>query len=122
MDLRDSLLLILASAVALVFAHGVWRTYFGQPKLKIKLDKQFCNSSPMAEEDELSMLKAELPNGGARVVRTLSQEAVVRQHQGRTLLSPQIKPSLPRPQLFFKATILDAQQWQSKGHCFNANA
>ena len=94
MDLRDTLLLILASAVALVFAHGVWRTYFGQPKLKIKLDKQFRNSSPMAEEDELSMLKAELPNGGARVVRTLSQEAVVRQHQGRTLLSPQIEPSL----------------------------
>jgi FtsZ-interacting cell division protein ZipA len=87
-------LLILASAVALVFAHGVWRAYFGQPKLKIKLDKQFRNSSPMAEEDELSMLKAELPNGGARVVRTLSQDAVVRQHQGRTLLSPQIEPSL----------------------------
>ncbi len=92
MDLRDALLLILASAVALVFAHGVWRAYFGQPKLKIKLDKQFHNSFPMAEEDELSMLKAELPNGGARVVRTLSQDAVVRQHQGRTLVSPQIDP------------------------------
>ena len=94
MDLRDALLLILASAVALVFAHGVWRAYFGQPKLKIKLDKQFRNSSPMAEEDELSMLKAELPNGGARVVRTLSQEAVVRQHQSRTLVSPPIDPRL----------------------------
>lgn len=94
MDLRDALLLILASAVALVFAHGVWRAYFGQPKLKIKLDKQFRNSSPMAEEDELSMLKAELPNGGARVVRTLSQDAVVRQHQSRTLVSPQMEPRL----------------------------
>jgi len=80
--------------VALVFAHGVWRAYFGQPKLKIKLDKQFRNCSPMAEEDELSMLKAELPNGGARVVRTLSQDAVVRQHQSRTLVSPQIEPRL----------------------------
>ena len=94
MDLRDALLLILVSAVALVFAHGVWRAYFGQPKLKIKLDKQFRNSSPMVEEDELSMLKAELPNGGARVVRALSQDTVVRQHQGRTLVSSQIEPSL----------------------------
>ena len=94
MDLRDALLLILASAVALVFAHGVWRAYFGQPKLKIKLDKQFRNSSPMAEADELSMLKAELPNGGARVVRTLSQDAVARQHQGQTLVSSQSEPRL----------------------------
>ena len=59
---------MLASAVALVFAHGVWRAYFGQPKLKMKLDRQFQNSAPIIEGDELAMLKAELPNGGARVV------------------------------------------------------
>ena len=29
LELRDALLLVLASAVALVFAHGVWRAYFG---------------------------------------------------------------------------------------------
>ena len=68
MELRDALLLVLASAVALVFAHGVWRAYFGQPKLKMKLDRQFQNSAPIIEGDELAMLKAELPNGGARVV------------------------------------------------------
>lgn len=68
MDLRDTLLLLLASAVALVFAHGVWRAYFGQPKLKMKLDSQFQNSLPMVEGDELALLKAELPNGGARIV------------------------------------------------------
>lgn len=68
MELRDALLLVLASAVALVFAHGVWRAYFGQPKLKMKLDRQFQNSAPIIKGDELAMLKAELPNGGARVV------------------------------------------------------
>ena len=68
MELRDALLLVLASAVALVFAHGVWRAYFGQPKLRMKLDRQFQNSAPIIEGDELAMLKAELPNGGARIV------------------------------------------------------
>ena len=68
MELRDALLLVLASAVALVFAHGVWRAYFGQPKLKMKLDRQFQNSALIIEGDELAMLRAELPNGGARVV------------------------------------------------------
>ena len=72
MELRDALLLVLASAVALVFAHGVWRAYFGQPKLKMKLDRQFQNSAPIIEGDELAMLKAELPNGGARVVSSPS--------------------------------------------------
>ena len=72
MELRDALLLVLASAVALVFAHGVWRAYFGQPKLKMKLDRQFQNSAPIIEGDELAMLKAELPNGGARVVTSSS--------------------------------------------------
>jgi len=72
LELRDALLLVLASAVALVFAHGVWRAYFGQPKLKMKLDRQFQNSAPIIEGDELAMLKAELPNGGARVVRSPS--------------------------------------------------
>ena len=72
MELRDALLLVLASAVALVSAHGVWRAYFGQPKLKMKLDRQFQNSAPIIEGDELAMLKAELPNGGARVVTSSS--------------------------------------------------
>jgi len=72
LELRDALLLVLASAVALVFAHGVWRAYFGQPKLKMKLDRQFQNSAPIIEGDELAMLKAELPNGGARVVTSSS--------------------------------------------------
>ena len=72
MELRDALLLVLASAVALVFAHGVWRAYFGQPKLKMKLDRQFQNSAPIIEGDELAMLKAELPNGGARVITSSS--------------------------------------------------
>ena len=77
MDLRDTLLLLLASAVALVFAHGVWRAYFGQPKLKIKLDRQPQNSLSMVEGDELALLKAELPNGGARIVALADESDMV---------------------------------------------
>lgn len=75
---------MLASAVALVFAHGVWRAYFGQPKLKMKLDRQFQNSAPIIEGDELAMLKAELPNGGARVVTTPSTAGEGHLHEPTT--------------------------------------
>ena len=84
MELRDALLLVLASAVALVFAHGVWRAYFGQPKLKMKLDRQFQNSAPIIEGDELAMLKAELPNGGARVVSSPSAAGGGHTHEPST--------------------------------------
>ena len=84
MELRDALLLVLASAVALVFAHGVWRAYFGQPKLKMKLDRQFQNSAPIIEGDELAMLKAELPNGGARVVSSPSATGGSHTHEPST--------------------------------------
>ena len=87
MELRDALLLVLASAVALVFAHGVWRAYFGQPKLKMKLDRQFQNSAPIIEGDELAMLKAELPNGGARVVTSPSAAGEGRLHGPTTRLA-----------------------------------
>ena len=87
MDLRDTLLLLLASAVALIFAHGVWRAYFGQPKLKMKLDSQFQNSLPVVEGDELALLRAELPNGGARIV-ALAGESDMAQLNDLTVSAP----------------------------------
>ena len=95
MELRDALLLVLASAVALVFAHGVWRAYFGQPKLKMKLDRQFQNSAPIIEGDELAMLKAELPNGGARVVT--SPRAAGEGHLHGPTTRPATEPEAKEP-------------------------
>ena len=97
MELRDALLLVLASAVALVFAHGVWRAYFGQPKLKIKLDRQFQNSAPIIEGDELAMLKAELPNGGARVVTTPSAAGEGLLHERNTRPATKSEANESRP-------------------------
>ena len=96
MELRDALLLVLASAVALVFAHGVWRAYFGQPKLKMKLDRQFQNSAPIIEGDELAMLKAELPNGGARVVTSPSTAGGGRLHEPTTSAAAKSEANVTR--------------------------
>ena len=97
MELRDALLLVLASAVALVFAHGIWRAYFGQPKLKMKLDRQFQNSAPIIEGDELAMLKAELPNGGARVVTTLNATGESLLHERNTRPATKSEANESRP-------------------------
>ena len=96
MELRDALLLVLASAVALVFAHGVWRAYFGQPKLKMKLDRQFQNSAPIVEGDELAMLKAELPNGGARVVTSPSTAGGGHLHEPTTSAAAKSEANVTR--------------------------
>ena len=96
MELRDALLLVLASAVALVFAHGVWRAYFGQPKLKMKLDRQFQNSAPIIEGDELAMLKAELPNGGARVVTSPSTAGGGHLHEPTTSAAAKSEANVTR--------------------------
>ena len=136
MELRDALLLVLASAVALVFAHGVWRAYFGQPKLKIKLDRQFQNSAPIIEGDELAMLKAELPNGGARVVTsprtageghldepTTSVATKSEANESRTILDPlrkEVRPSEDHQPLSPADTVLDPSAEQDASDHVNS--
>lgn len=67
-NLRDWLLILGPVFISAVLIHGYWRMRRGQGELKMDLDKSFL--SPPGEEpglDELSLLKAELPNGGARI-------------------------------------------------------
>ncbi len=69
-DLRDWLLILGPVFVSGVLLHGYWRMRKGRNELKMALDKSFL--TPPGEKvdvDDLDFLKAELPNGGARVTR-----------------------------------------------------
>lgn len=67
-DLRQWLLILGPAFVVGVLLHGYLRMRAGQNGLRMKLDKNFL-SGPGEERDldDLNLLKAELPNGGARV-------------------------------------------------------
>jgi cell division protein ZipA len=66
-DLRQWLLIMGPIFIAGVLLHGYFRMRSGQNEIKMKLDRKFL--SRQGEDhvvDELSLFKAELPNGGAR--------------------------------------------------------
>ncbi len=66
-DLRQWLLIMGPIFIAGVLLHGYFRMRSGQNEIKMKLDRRFL--SRQGEDhvvDELSLFKAELPNGGAR--------------------------------------------------------
>ena len=69
-DLREWLLILGPVFIAVVLLHGYWRMRNGRNNLKMALDKNFL-SQPGGEDDidDLTMLKAELPNGGARIIK-----------------------------------------------------
>ena len=69
-DLREWLLILGPVLIAVVLLHGYWRMRNGRNNLKMALDKNFL-SQPGGEDDvdDLTMLKAELPNGGARIIK-----------------------------------------------------
>lgn len=74
-DLRDWLLIIGPLFIIAILLHGYWRMRVNNSKLKMSLDKSFM-SSPSdrpSEEEDIDMLRAELPNGGARV-RTVPEQ------------------------------------------------
>lgn len=73
--LRDWLLVIGPIFVIAVLLHGYWRMRANRNTLKMSLDKRFMSrpGENVSPDDELSMLKAELPNGGARV-RTIAEQ------------------------------------------------
>jgi cell division protein ZipA len=55
--------------IAGILLHGYYRMRSGQNEIKVKLDRSFLSRA--GEEDvvdDLSLFKAELPNGGARIV------------------------------------------------------
>ena len=71
-DLRQWLLILGPVFIVGVLLHGYLRVRAGQNDIKMKLDKSFL-STPGEEHkvDDLSLLKAELPNGGARIIETI---------------------------------------------------
>ena len=68
-DLRQWLMVLGPVIIIGVLLHGYLRMRAGQNQIKMDLDESFSSQiGDTAEVDELSLLKAELPNGGARVV------------------------------------------------------
>ena len=68
-DLRQWLLILGPIFIIGVLLHGYFRMRSGQNEIKMKLDPSFL--SRQGEDhvvDELSLFKAELPNGGARLL------------------------------------------------------
>ena len=70
LELQEWLFLILGLVIVVVLAHGFWVQYFGSDRLPLKLDKRFVSTAPESNAGKgVIDLKAELPNGGARVVK-----------------------------------------------------
>ncbi len=69
-DLRQWLLILGPVFVAGVLVHGYFRMRAGQNEIRMKLDKSFVSKPGEEGEavDDLNLLRAELPNGGARVI------------------------------------------------------
>ena len=76
-DLRQWLLILGPIFIVAVLLHGYFRMRSGRNDIKMKLDRSFL-SDPGEEHDvdELSMFKAELPNGGARVIENGARTVV----------------------------------------------
>jgi len=73
--LRDWLLILGSAFIVGVLLHGYWRMRSNRGTLKMSLDKSFLNSrhEPKLDADDLALYRAELPNGGARVLTTPTQ-------------------------------------------------
>lgn len=67
--LRDWLLVLGPFFILAVLLHGYWRMRKNRGTLKVALDKSFVSSMDQRKEDadDIALLKAELPSGGARV-------------------------------------------------------
>ena len=64
--LRDGLLVLGPVFIAAILLHGYLRMRNGRNNLRMALDKSF-DGSDLSDPEDLAMLRAELPNGGARV-------------------------------------------------------
>ncbi|MDA0789576.1 MAG: cell division protein ZipA [Proteobacteria bacterium] len=76
-DLRQWLLILGPIFIAGVLLHGYWRMRNNRNGLRIALDKSFTSKpGEAADLDDFALLKAELPNGGARVIRKPEQTSL----------------------------------------------
>ncbi len=69
-DLRELLLILGPLFISVILMHGYWRMRNNRNTLKMALDSTYLSRpGENSGTDDLSMFKAELPNGGARVIR-----------------------------------------------------
>lgn len=105
--LRDWLLILGPIFIIGVLVHGYWRMRYGRNKLRMSLDKNFLSSKgehldKVEDPDEIRMLKAELPNGGARIVSKPQQQSLDLSENVPVLMEPvdvgpkrEAKPATP---------------------------
>ncbi|MBD3645894.1 MAG: hypothetical protein HUJ31_00260, partial [Pseudomonadales bacterium] len=86
--LRDWLLIIGPLFIAAVLLHGYWKMRANRNRIKMALDKSFLNSADDKEVDDLDLLKAELPSGGARVVKKPNQQNLDLEEDVPVLMEP----------------------------------
>jgi cell division protein ZipA len=99
--LRDWLLMLGPIFIAGVLIHGYWRMRTNRNTLKMSLDKSFVsdvNDGALGAEkaDELTMLRAELPNGGARVLMS-EQTSLNLEESVPVLMDPVIEGPREKP-------------------------
>ncbi len=92
-DLRDWLYILGAVLIVGVLVHGFWRMRIGRSELRMSLDRTFLNTAG-GDSDELSMFKAELPNGGARVIADPEQTSLDLAQDVPVLMEP-VEPAEP---------------------------
>ncbi|MEX2487927.1 MAG: cell division protein ZipA [Pseudomonadales bacterium] len=74
--LRDWLLILGPLFIVVVLLHGYWKMRSSRNDLKMSLDKRYTSSAGEDGDnpDDLDLLKAELPSGGARVIKQPAQQ------------------------------------------------
>lgn len=116
LELQEWLFLILGLVIVVVLAHGFWVQYFGSDRLPLKLDKRFASAAPESGGGkDVIDLKAELPNGGARIVKVgsssipVSDPAQTRSSPAVTQRSGMAPESVPNNPAFDQASDRTAQ-------------
>ena len=88
-DLREWLLILGLVMIIAILLHGYWRSFRGKNNLKMQLDKGFVSKvGDVSPLDDLRMLKAELPNGGARFKKVISHKS----YEDHSELGETVKP------------------------------
>ena len=90
-DVRDWLLVIGPVFIVGVLVHGYWRMRSNRNTLKMALDKTFLTDNGDVDDEDkhdLSYFKAELPNGGARLVSDPEQVALDLNEEVPVLMDP----------------------------------
>ena len=110
MELQEWLFLILSTAIVGLILHGLWTKYYGSDRLPLKLDKQFVSDrSDLDPEEALQQFKAELPNGGARIVKVGDSSTPV----GESIEKPFGPPVEPTASPAADASVMSAEAGDS---------